>query len=209
MTRRRSPFLSSPSLRWAGVSKHPHILPTSAPPRPPPHTYSQPKPPPSATHLSRPLPAESNPPSPLTRTERTAAPASSGRRRRNCSGRRGTRRDTAPKRKSSGHSGCSSRLRFRQCNSMFYGTVPTDDGTWVGWRWKSGKDSPAVEKFEKEETLTGRPIMEGSDPEMVAMPLPMCRDRSGRVASQGTSLGGGKIRSQRWLARLVLPNFGI
>lgn len=37
--------------------------------------------------------------------------------------------------------------------------------------------------------LMGRPIME--EPETVAVPLPKCKVRSGRVALQGTSLGVG------------------
>lgn len=56
--------------------------------------------------------------------------------------------------------------------------------------WKEvrerGKSSPGVEKFEYEDTLTGGPIRDS--PAMVAMPLPMCRARSGRFALQGTTL---------------------
>ena len=58
------------------------------------------------------------------------------------------------------------------------------------WTWKevrgSGKSSPGVEKFEYEDTLTGGPIRDS--PAMVAMPLPMCRAKSGRFALQGTTL---------------------
>lgn len=41
-------------------------------------------------------------------------------------------------------------------------------------------------------------------PATVAVPLPMCRARSGSVALHGTSLGDWRFRSQRWLFRLLL-----
>ena len=48
-------------------------------------------------------------------------------------------------------------------------------------------DSPGVEKFEIEEALMGKPSMDV--PVTVAVLVPMCRVRLGRVALQGTSLG--------------------
>lgn len=48
------------------------------------------------------------------------------------------------------------------------------------------RNSPGVEKFENKEALIGSPIMDS--PAMVAVPLPMCKSRSGSVALQGTSL---------------------
>ena len=51
-------------------------------------------------------------------------------------------------------------------------------------------NSRGVEKFEKEEAVTGTPSME--PPVTVAVLVPMCTMRSGRGASQGTSLRGGR-----------------
>ena len=53
---------------------------------------------------------------------------------------------------------------------------------------KAKGTSPGVEKFETEEALMGRPSMDV--PVTVAVLVPMCTVRSGRVALQGTSLWG-------------------
>lgn len=54
-----------------------------------------------------------------------------------------------------------------------------------GWFYVRGDEDE-----DEDEMLIGRPIIE--EPETVAVPLPMCKVRSGRVALQGTSLGGRK-----------------
>lgn len=58
-------------------------------------------------------------------------------------------------------------------------------GVWFGLGKKGGVHVPGDEML-----LMGRPIME--EPETVAVPLPKCKVRSGRVALQGTSLGVGE-----------------
>lgn len=62
--------------------------------------------------------------------------------------------------------------------------VGDGSGVWFGLGKKGGVHVPGDEML-----LMGRPIME--EPETVAVPLPKCKVRSGRVALQGTSLGVG------------------
>ena len=81
---------------------------------------------------------------------------------------------TISDRKHSGHSDYSTQLRLIR--------VPWSQRT----NQVKRKDSPSVEKFEKEDALIGSPIMDS--PAIVAVPLPMCKSRSGSVALQGTSL---------------------
>ena len=54
-----------------------------------------------------------------------------------------------------------------------------------------GVDLPGVERAESQEGGIGIAVMDA--PETVAVPLPICRVRSGSGAAQGTSLG---VRSQ-------------